>query len=88
MTDKDSFHFCVFLDQLNPGIEKSFYFLGSLLIGRLSFIFSFEFGIPNLNQFLVLLLLLFNLVILVDINFFLGGLSLCQPGRNWLRGGI
>ena len=88
MTEKDSFHFGVFLDKLCPLIDKSFYFLCSFLICRLSLVFSFEFRIPNLNQLFVLLLLLFNLIIPVDINFFLGKLNVCESSRHRLRGGV
>lgn len=85
MTKKDSFHFGVFLDKLSPLIKKSFYFLGSFLIGWLSLVLSFEFGVPNLNQLFILLLLLFNLIIPVDINFFLGELNVCEASRHRLR---
>ena len=88
MTEKDSFHFCVFFDKLRPLIKKSFYLFGSFLIGRLSLVLSFEFRVPNLNQLFVLLLLLFNLIIPVDVNFFLGKLNVCESSRHRLRGGV
>ena len=88
MTEKDSFHFGVFLDKLCPLIKKSFYLFGSFLIRWLSLVFSFKFRVPNLNQLFVLLLLLFNLIIPVDINFFLGKLNVCESSRHRLRGGV